>query len=49
VAAGLGLPLLRRRVTSVWLRNMVGLAIIMVGIVSAGVTPTTFAAWCHSG
>ncbi len=47
--AGLGLPLLRHRVTSVWLRNAVGLAIIVVGIVGAGVTPTTFAAWCHSG
>ena len=49
IAAGLGFPLLRRRATSVWLRNTVGLAIIMVGIVSAGVTPTTFVAWCRSG
>jgi sulfite exporter TauE/SafE len=49
VGAGLGLPLLRRRATSVWLRNAVGLAIIMVGIVSAGVTPAAFAAWCRSG
>jgi sulfite exporter TauE/SafE len=49
VAAGLGLPLLRRRVTSVWLRNAVGLAIIAVGILSAGISPTTFAAWCRSG
>jgi sulfite exporter TauE/SafE len=49
VGAGLGLPLLRRRATSVWLRNAVGIAIIMVGIVSAGVTPAAFAAWCRSG
>ena len=49
IGAGLGLPLLRRRATSVWLRNAVGLAIIMVGIVSAGVTPTAFVAWCRAG
>ena len=49
VGTGLGFPLLRRRATSVWLRNTVGLAIIMVGIISAGVTPTAFAAWCRSG
>jgi len=49
IAAGLGLPLLRRRATSVWLRNTVGVAMIMVGIVSAGVTPTNFVAWCRSG
>ena len=49
IAAGLGLPLLRRRATSVWLRNAVGVAIIMVGIVSAGVTPPNFVAWCRSG
>jgi hypothetical protein len=33
----------------VWLRNTVGVAIIMMGIVSAGVTPTNFVAWCRSG
>ena len=49
VGAGLGLPLLRRRATSVWLRNGVGIAIIMVGIVSAGISPAAFAAWCRSG
>ena len=49
IGTGLGFPLLRRRATSVWLRNTVGLAIIMVGIISAGVTPTAFAAWCRSG
>ena len=49
IATGLGFPLLRRRATSVWLRNAVGVAIIMVGIVSAGVTPTNFVAWCRSG
>lgn len=49
VAAGLGLPLLRRRATSAWLRNATGLAIITVGIVSAGISPTAFAAWCRSG
>jgi sulfite exporter TauE/SafE len=49
VGAGLGLPLLRRRVTVAWLRKTVGLAIITVGIVSAGISPATFAAWCRSG
>ena len=49
VGTGLGFPLLRRRATSVWLRNAVGVAIIMVGIISAGVTPTNFVAWCRSG
>jgi uncharacterized protein len=49
IATGLGLPLLRHRATSAWLRNAVGVAIIMVGIVSAGVTPTNFLAWCRSG
>ena len=49
IGAGLGFPLLRRRATSVWLRTTVGLAIIMVGIVSAGITPAAFAAWCRSG
>jgi sulfite exporter TauE/SafE len=49
VAAGLGFPLLRRQVVSLRLRNAVGFAIILVGIVSAGITPTAFAAWCRSG
>jgi hypothetical protein len=49
IGTGLGFPLLRRRATSVWLRNVVGVAIIMVGVVSAGVTPTNFVAWCRSG
>ncbi len=49
IVAGLGLPMPRRRATSVWLRNTVGVAIIMVGIVSAGVTPANFVAWCRSG
>ena len=49
IVTGLGFPLLRRRATSAWLRNTVGVAIIMVGIVSAGVTPTNFLAWCRSG
>jgi uncharacterized protein len=49
IATGLGLPLLRRRATSAWLRNTVGVAIILVGIVSAGVTPTNFLTWCRSG
>ena len=48
VASGLGLPLLRRRAVSLWLRNAVGVAILMVGIVTAGITPTTLAAWCRS-
>lgn len=47
--AGLGFPLLRRQAASVWLRNAVGLAIILAGIVSAGVTPANFLAWCRSG
>jgi sulfite exporter TauE/SafE len=49
VAAGLGLPLLRHQVSSVWLRHAVGLAIILVGVASAGITPTALAAWCRSG
>ena len=48
VSAGLGLPLLRRRATSAWLRNTVGLAIIIVGIVSAGISPSTLIALCRS-
>jgi len=48
VGAGLGLPLLRRRAKSAWLRNTVGFAIIIVGIVSAGISPSTMAAWCRS-
>jgi len=49
VATGLGLPLLRRRATSTWLRTAVGLAILAVGIVSAGVSPAAFVAWCRAG
>lgn len=49
IASGLGLPLLRRRATSVWLRNAVGVAIITVGIVSAGISPAAFVAWCRAG
>ncbi len=49
VGAGIGFPLLRRRATSARLRNAVGIAIITVGIVSAGISPATFAAWCRSG
>lgn len=49
IASGLGLPLLHRRATSVWLRNAVGLAIITVGIVSAGISPAAFVAWCRAG
>jgi hypothetical protein len=48
IATGLGIPLLRRRATSVWLRHA-GVAITMLGIVGAGVTPTNFVAWCRSG
>lgn len=48
IPAGLGLPLLRRRTRSTWLRNTVGLAIIAVGIIGAGITPTAFLAWCRS-
>ncbi len=49
MASGLGLPLLRRRVASVWLRRTVGIAIITVGIASAGVSPASFVAWCRAG
>ncbi len=48
LGAGLGLPLLRRRATAGWLRNTVGLAIIAVGIISAGLSPSTLAVWCRS-
>jgi sulfite exporter TauE/SafE len=49
VGTGLGLPLLRRRATSARLRTTVGLTILVVGIVSAGVSPAAFTAWCRSG
>jgi sulfite exporter TauE/SafE len=49
IGTGLGLPALRRQVASVWLRNTVGLAIIAVGIVSAGISPAEFVAWCRAG
>lgn len=49
IATGLGLPLLRRRATSTSLRTAAGLAILAVGIVSAGVTPAAFVAWCRAG
>jgi sulfite exporter TauE/SafE len=49
IGTGLGLPLLRRRATSARLQTAVGVAILAVGIVSAGVTPAAFAAWCRSG
>jgi sulfite exporter TauE/SafE len=48
IGTGLGLPLLRRRATSAWLRTAVGLAILAVGVVSAGVTPAVFVAWCRA-
>ena len=48
LGAGLGLPMLRRRATAGWLRNTVALAIIAVGIVSAGMSPSTLAAWCRT-
>ncbi|PSO18103.1 sulfite exporter TauE/SafE family protein [Bradyrhizobium sp. MOS003] len=48
LGSGLGLPLLRRRATAGWLRNTVALAIIAVGIVSAGVSPSTLAVWCRT-
>ncbi|AWM00319.2 sulfite exporter TauE/SafE family protein [Bradyrhizobium amphicarpaeae] len=48
LGAGLGLPMLRRRATAGWLRNTVALAIIAVGIVSAGISPSTLAVWCRS-
>jgi sulfite exporter TauE/SafE len=48
LAAGLGLPVLRRRATSTWLRNMVGLTIVTVGVISAVIPPSTLAAWCRS-
>jgi sulfite exporter TauE/SafE len=48
IGTGLGLPLLRRRATSARLRTAVGVAILGVGIVSAGISPAAFAAWCRS-
>lgn len=49
IGAGIGLPLLRRRVTASWLRKAVGIAILMVGVASAGVTPAAFVALCRAG
>jgi len=48
IGTGLGLPLLRHRATSTWLRTAVGVAILAVGIASAGVTPAAFVAWCRA-
>ena len=48
LGAGLGLPMLRRRATAGWLRNTVALAIIAVGFVSAGMSPSTLAVWCRT-
>lgn len=48
LGAGLGLPMLRRRAPAGWLRNTVALAIIAVGFVSAGMSPSTLAVWCRT-
>ena len=49
VGASLGIPLLRRRAVSVWLRTTVGLAIMMIGVVSVIISPATIADWCRFG
>ena len=49
VGAGLGVPLLRRRAKSVWLRNTVGVAIVTLGVMSVVVPPATMAGWCRFG
>ena len=49
VGTGLGISLLRRWATSVWLRNIVGLAILMLGIVSVILPAATMAGWCRFG
>jgi sulfite exporter TauE/SafE len=43
VGTGLGILLLRRWATSVWLPNTVGLAILMLGIMSAIMPAATMA------
>ena len=49
VGTALGIPLLHRRAKSVWLRNTVGLAILMLGIMSVVMPAGTMAAWCQHG
>ena len=49
IGTGLGLPLLHRRATSTSLRTAVGVAILAVSVVSAGVTPAAFVAWYRAG
>ena len=49
MAAGLGLPLLREKVQSERLRTMVGVAIVLLGIVSVIVPAATLAELCGLG
>lgn len=49
LSAALGLSLLRNAASSHWLRNVVGIAIVALGIFSVLIPNSTFAAWCHFG
>lgn len=49
MAAGLGVPLLYRKAQSAQLRTAVGVAIMLLGIVTVTIPAATFAAWCHFG
>jgi hypothetical protein len=49
MAAGLGLPLLREKVQSARLRTMIGVAIVLLGIVSVIVPTATLAELCGLG
>jgi hypothetical protein len=49
VGASVGVPLLRRRAVSAWLRTVAGLAIMMIGVISIVISPAMIADWCRLG
>lgn len=49
VGASLGVPLLQRRAVSVRLRTTLGVAIMMIGVMSVVMPPATIAEWCRFG
>jgi hypothetical protein len=49
MAAGLGLPILRQKSGSPALRTTVGLAVILLGVVSVLTPAAMFAEWCRAG
>jgi sulfite exporter TauE/SafE len=49
VGASLGVPLLQRRAVSVRLRTTLGVALMMIGVMSVVMPPATIAEWCRFG